>query len=194
MIESMTRVSLAAALALSLGGGLLVAGGIKVRAQKDKTFDFTTARTWAWHPSGAGEVVMAVTADDNPAAMKARFEPVIKSAVEQELVARNLSMAAAGAAPQLNVHYYVLVSTGMSAQYMGQFAPSVPEWGLPPFSGATQAATVIHQGSLLIDVTTPKGDIVWRGVAEGEVHMGRTPAQRDAKLRDAIAKMLKKFP
>ena len=185
-------VAFVVGLALALGG--VVEGKVKIKTDRDKAFDFTTVRTWAWHPRGAGEVKMAITADDNPAAMKARFEPVIKSAVEQELVARNLSMAAAGAAPQLNVHYYVLVSTGMSAQYMGQFAPSVPEWGLPPFSGATQAATVIHQGSLLIDVTTPKGDIVWRGVAEGEVHMGRTPAQRDAKLRDAIARMLKKFP
>src|SRR5215203_3045482 len=88
MIGSVSRLSLATALAFSLGGGLLMAAGLKVRVQKDKTFDFTTARTWAWHPTGAGEVVMAVTADDNPAAMKARFEPVIKSAVEQELAAR----------------------------------------------------------------------------------------------------------
>jgi hypothetical protein len=194
MLGSVSRLSVAAALALSLGGGLLMAAGVKVRVQKDKTFDFATARTWAWHPKGAGEVVMAVTADDNPKAMQARFEPVIKSAVEQQLAARKLPMAPAGAEPELRVYYYVLVSTSMSAQYIGQFAPAIPEWGLPPFSGATQAATVIQKGSLLIDVTTTKGDIVWRGVAEGEVHMGRTPAQRDAKLREAIAKLLKKFP
>ena len=80
-------------------------------------------------------------------------------------------------------------------QTIGQFAPSVPEWGLPPFSGATQSLRVFEEGSLLVDVTSAASSaIVWRGLAQAEVHRGRTPEEREVRLRAAIADLFKKFP
>jgi hypothetical protein len=152
-------------------------------------------RTWAWHPTGAGDVKMAVTPDDNPAAIRERFEPVIKDAVARELPARGLTAAAPGQASDLFVNYYLLISTNMSAQTMGQFVPTVPEWGLPPFSGATQSLRVFEKGSLVLDVTSVSSRaLVWRGVAEAEIDRERTPEQREVRLRAAIADVLKKFP
>ena len=165
---------------------------VKVKAEQDKTFDFRGVRTWAWHPSGSGDVKMAVTPDDNPAAVQKRFAPVIEDAITRELAGRSIGPAAS---PQVFVNYYVLISTNMSAQTMGQFVPTVPEWGLPPFSGATQSLRVFEQGSLLIDVTAvATRAIVWRGMAQAEIHRERTPAERDARLRAAIADLLKKLP
>jgi hypothetical protein len=193
MARSVWRPALALGLVLSVGLSV-ASGGVKVHAQADKTFDFRGMRTWAWHPTGAGDVMMAVTPKDNPEGVRARFEPVILDAVQKELAKRQLQASGDGS-PQLYVHYYLLISTNMSAQTIGQFAPAVPEWGLPPFSGATQSLRVFPQGSLLIDVTSAATKaIVWRGLAEGEINLDRKPEERDARLRAAIGDLLKKFP
>jgi hypothetical protein len=173
----------------------VVEAKVKVKVQRDEAFAFKGLRTWAWHTSGPGEVRMAVSADDKPEAVRERVEPVLMDAVAKEMPTRGLTAAAAGQTPDVYVHYYVLINTNMSAQTMGQFVPSVPEWGLPPFSGATQSLRVFEQGSLLIDITAAStSNIVWRGVAQAELHRERALAQREANLRSAIAELLKKFP
>src|SRR5688500_15705564 len=63
---------------------------IDVKGAFEKTFDFTQARTWGWHPDGAGDVKMARTADDDPVAMKQAAEPVIMSAVTTEMERRGV--------------------------------------------------------------------------------------------------------
>jgi hypothetical protein len=99
------------------------------------------------------------------------------------------------ASPQLHVTYYLLINTNMSAQTLGQFAPAVPEWGLPPFTGATQSLRVFEQGSLVLDVSsTATGDLVWRGIVQAEVNRDRTQEEREVRVRAAIADLLKKFP
>jgi hypothetical protein len=167
---------------------------VRVRAQRDEAFDFRGLRTWAWHPTGAGNVHMALTPDDNPAAVKQRLEPIVMDAVQQELTRRRLSPAAAEQA-DLHVIYYVLISTNTSAQTMGEFLPAVSIWGLPPFAPATQSLRVIEQGSLVLDVwSRPRNSAVWRGVAEAEIHRQRTDAERETRIRDAIRQVIGKFP
>jgi uncharacterized protein DUF4136 len=191
-----SRVPVLLVAALLLAAPIVLSAGVKVRSQQDKAFDFRGLKTWAWHPDGAGDVKMAVTADDNPAAMKARFEPVIIDAVEKSMASRGLTTAGAAGTPQLYVNYYVLISTNQSRQTMGQFIPTVPEWGIAPFSyGATKSLKVFEEGSLVLDVTSTKTRLlVWRGVAVAELQRKSTPQERDARLRAAIADVIKKFP
>ena len=186
-------------LAVALAGGLglaVLSAGPKIRSQQDKTFDFKGLRTWQWHPEGAGDVRMAVTADDNPAAVKEKVDPVIKDAVQKELSARGWEQVPAGTVPQVYVTYYVLISTNQSRQTMGQFVPTVPEWGIPPFSyGATQSLKIFEEGSLILDLTEAKQRaIVWRSQAVAELHRQRTPAEREVNLRRALTDMMKKLP
>ncbi len=193
-VESVRRATIALALVLS-AGVIGSAAGPKVRAERDKTFDFKGLRSWAWHPTGAGDVRMALTANDDPKAVGARFEPVIKDSVQQELAKREISPVATGQDPHIYLHYYLLVSSNVARQSMGQFLPSVTEWGLPPFSGATQDFRVFPEGSVLIDVTAVRtGKIIWRGMVSGEIALDRSPTERDTRLRAAIAALLKKFP
>ena len=51
-----------------------------MRAEPDPEFDFATVRTWAWDDD-AGEVIMARTANDDPAPLKARIDPLIRQYV-----------------------------------------------------------------------------------------------------------------
>jgi hypothetical protein len=183
-------------LAAVLGLGLAAAVGakVKVTVQRDEAFVFTGQRTWTWHPDGPGDVKMALTPNDDPAAIRNRFEPVIVDAVGKALATRGLAASAAGAEPDFFVRYYVLISTNMSAQTIGQFAPA-GYWGLPTFSGATQSLRVFEQGALILDVRSAKSrELVWRGIAQAELDRERSPAERDKRLREAIGDIVKKFP
>jgi len=166
---------------------------IKTRAEADPKFDFRTVKTWAWHPGG-GDVIMARASTDNPALVKARVDPMIVGAVGRELAVRGLAPAAA-AAPDITIHYYLLVTVGMEAQVMGQLLPAVTAWGVPPFPPATQSLEIITRGSLVLDaVSTALGRVVWRGVAQTDVDESRSDAQTTAILNDAVRGLVKRIP
>jgi hypothetical protein len=191
-----TRLTAAlAALTLAcLVGAVVVAGKVKIDVQHDPTFDFRPLKTWAWHPDGAGDVKMLVSADDDPAQVKEQLEPIITQAVERELAKRGLVRAAAGTAPDVHVLYYVLISTGDTSQAMGQFINS-PAWGLPPISGGTTHFRAYEQGSLVLDlIAVSVKSTVWRGVAKAEIDRRRSAAERQKRIEDSVKDMLAKYP
>ena len=162
-----------------------------MKVEADKNFNFTAVRTWGWNPQGPGDVIMARTPDDDPVAMKRKAEPWIVDAVATEMTRRGLQRA--DAAPDLTVSYYLLLSTGQSAQTMGQFLPGETAWGLPPFATSTQSMKVMNQGSLVLDLSA-KGVVVWRGVAQTKVDFGVGDAKREAILREGVRELLAKYP
>ncbi len=167
---------------------------VKVRSDYDKTYDFASVRTWTWDPQNAGEVKMMLTPDDDPEAVRQRFEPTIRQAVEQELSRRGLTQTTPEQA-DLRVMYYVLISLGSSAQEVGQFLPAVAAWGLPPLPAATTSLRMIEQGSLVIDMIAPRlKSVVWRGIAQAEIHRERTDPERQERIREALRDMLGKYP
>ena len=76
-------------------GVAVVHAGVKVRAEFDKEYDFSKARTFGWHPDGAGEVKLLMREGGDPEQIRARWEPTIKDAVEQEMTKRGLAPATA---------------------------------------------------------------------------------------------------
>jgi hypothetical protein len=168
---------------------------VKVHTKKDDGFNFRGVQSWGWHPDGAGEVKMMLTPDDNPGAVQARFEPVIKAAVEQQLKDRQLVPAPPGQTPDLFVFYYVLISTNTNRSVIGQNVTAEMYWAVPMFAQATQGFEIFEEGSLVLDVSNPATrSLVWRGVAQARIDRERKPAERDARLREAIASLLGKFP
>jgi hypothetical protein len=166
---------------------------VKVRTDFDKSFDFSKLRTWAWNDAGAGDVKMARTADDDPEAVRQQAEPVIKESVAAELARRGLQAAAPGAAPDFEITYYLLLTLGSQSQYVGEFLGAVPEWGLPPFTGATQSFKMVNQGSLVLDISA-NNEVVWRGVGQAEIKMGESLEKRQARIREAVREILKRYP
>src|SRR5262245_65540768 len=75
--------------AVLLASGHLAAK-VKVRVDFDKAFAFKQARTWGWSTAGAGQVIVARTPNDDPAAVKQRAEPYVLSAVNTEMPNRGL--------------------------------------------------------------------------------------------------------
>jgi hypothetical protein len=183
---------------IAVAVGLVVAtqpgiASVKVRIDRDKEFDFSRIRTWAWNAKESGQVVMARTADDDPETVKKRAEPIITAEVNAIMPSRGPQLAAPGATPDATLMYYLLLTVGTSAQTMGQFLPAVTEWGIPPFSPQTQSLEMMERGSLVLDLTVNR-DVVWRGVAEAKVDWELTEAKREKLLRDAVRELLKKYP
>ena len=166
---------------------------VKVKTQFSKTFDFSKVRTWTWNDKGAGEVKMARTADDDPEVVRKRAEPVILESVAAALPQRGLTPAAPGTAGDVEVTYYVLITVGTQSQQMGQFLPATMEWGVPPFSGATQSYRVIEQGSLVLDISA-QNEVIWRGIGQAELKPGQTTEKRAELIRAAVREILKHFP
>lgn len=187
----------AAAIAIC-GIGLLTvveAAKIKVQAEQDPGFDFATVRTWAWD-TDAGEVIMARTANDDPAPVKERVDPLIRKYVEAEMAKKGKTIATDK--PDVQFHYYVLVTVNTSGQHMGQFLPAVPYWGLPPFAPATTSLNIVTRGSLVLDAMLPgqagQRPVVWRGVAQSTVSDGDSPQVRETRIREASTELVKRFP
>jgi hypothetical protein len=172
------------------------AAKIKVQAEPDPNYDFATVRTWAWDAE-AGDVVMARTQHDDPAPLKAFVDPRIRQYVERELGKKGKTLAASGT-PDLQLHYYVLVTINSNGQYMGQFLPAVPYWGLPGFNPGTTALEVVTKGSLVLDAMMPgktgERQVVWRGIAQSTVEDTDKTDVREARLREAVAELIKRFP
>jgi hypothetical protein len=172
----------------------VVQAGVKVRAEFDKEYDFSKARTFGWHPDGAGEVKLLMREGGDPEQIRTRWEPTIKDAVEQEMTKRGLAPATTGT-PDLIMHYYFLSGPNSESQFRGQFVGAVPPWGLPDFEMTTTSFKIFEQGTLVLDlIDGPKRQIVWRGIAEAEVNRQRTPAERDKRIREAVGELLKKYP
>jgi hypothetical protein len=187
--------TLIAVMCVGLAAGL-EAAKIKVRAEPDPTFDFATVHTWAWDPEG-GAVVMARTPQDDPAALKVRIDPLIRKNVELEMSKKGLTLAITGT-PDVQLHYYVLVTIDSNGQFMGQFLPAVPYWGLPPFAPATTSLEIVTKGALVLDAMLPgktgERRVVWRGIAQSTVEDADSDAVRQARIRDACAQLVKRYP
>jgi hypothetical protein len=167
---------------------------VKVRTEFDPTADFTTLKTFAWPSDGYGQVKMMLSKDDDPEALRKRFEPTLIAAAEQSLVAKGMVKAAAGQAPDFLVAYFALISVNTEAQTVGQFLPSTVAWGVPPFLATTSSLKIYEQGSLVIDVWTPDKKPMWRGVAQAEMHREKPQAEREKRVRGVITDILKQFP
>jgi uncharacterized protein DUF4136 len=164
---------------------------VDVKVGFDKNFNFGAVKTWGWNPNGAGEVKMARTKEDDPEAWRRRAEPIVVEAVTTEMNRRGLTAAPPN--PDLTVTYYLLLTTGVSSQTMGQFLPATTAWGLPPFEARTQSVDMMNRGSLVLDLSS-KGTVVWRGVAQAKIDFDVSDQKREALLREAVRDLLKKYP
>lgn len=190
-----TTKTLVATLCVGLAVVLEAAPKIKVRAEPDPKFDFSTVRNWAWDQD-PGDVKMALTATDDPAALKARVNPLIVKFVADAMTKRGLSDASAK--PDVVLHYYVLITVSQSGQYMGQFLPSVAYWGLPPFAQQATSVDVATKGSLVLDAMLPgvvgERKVIWRGMAQSTIADDIKDAEREARLKYAADELVKRFP
>ena len=126
---------------------------------------------------------MMLTKDDDPEALRKRFEPTLIAAVEASLTAKGIVKAAAGQPADCLVAFFALISVNTEAQTVGQFLPR-PSPGRAALPATTSSLKIFEQGSLVVDVWTPDKQPMWRGVAQAEMHREKPQAgTREARAR-----------
>ena len=77
---------------------------------------------------------------------------------------------------------------------MGQFLPVVTEWGVPRLRQTT-ALNVYPMGTLVLDVASPDVQhVVWRAVAQAEIDLEKTEAQRAVRIKSVVHDVVAKLP
>jgi hypothetical protein len=183
-------------LAAALLAALALASGcstIAVDADWNPKARFDGLSTWAWLPRRAGE-------GEPPETVEATLlHQRIESAVEDELAARGYAQVQEGP-PDFLVAYHVAFEKKLEARtlYSGAYGPYYGGYPGSVWMGPMWSETIISEyqlGTLLLDVIEPtRLEVIWRGRAQGRVQDLRSPEQREARVREAVSKVLAQFP
>ncbi|WP_239492384.1 DUF4136 domain-containing protein [Luteitalea sp. TBR-22] len=184
------RLVVAAALVL-VASSLVMAQKVKLSVNVNERFSFAGPFTYAW-TTPTGELKMLQVTDPNPDRWLTLWNPPIVSSIDRELRARQYTPAPLESA-DIKVTYYILIGPDVASQKMGQFMAPTMEWGLPPFSGLATSYDIAEKGSLVIDLYSQKDKVVvWRGMAQANIDLRRSDAERNAAISKAVGDLFKK--
>lgn len=167
---------------------LMVQGcaGISVNHEFDPRADFSSYQTYDWMATESRRVDLR--------ARDPLVEQRIRDAIEGELGAKGLQMDGSGDA-DLRIGYLLVLEESLDAQTI--YSGAAPDWQYRSYGPGTtaQQTRMLTTGTLVIDVfDAGKKELVWRGVAEGQVKEIQDPEKRRARINEAVAKILAGFP
>lgn len=170
----MTRV-LTIAAALSIAS----CSSISVTQDFDPSTDFSTLRTYSWYGNVQG--VDQLTAQR------------IVRAVDNELNARGYRKLDSGT-PDFQVN--ALASVQQKIDVRPTTVSVGYGWGRGYMGMSTgNQVSTYDEGTLVLDLVAPSTkSLLWRGTAKAAVDPNRTPEEREARVREAVHKILEQFP
>lgn len=155
--------------------------GIAVRHDYDPEFDFSKLRTYVWHAPPPG----------TPGVDTLTHQRIVR-AVDEELAARGYQKSEGAA--DFKVHAMASIRERISTQPVTIGVGYGWGYGTLHTVEGTEV-TSYEEGTLIVDVVEPaKMSLLWRGTARAAVERDRTPEQREARIREAVAKILEPFP
>jgi hypothetical protein len=180
-------------LAAALGG----CSTLEVQTDYDPTADFSGFKTWAWVPGRQAET-------GDPRLDNAILDGRIRRAVEIQLAEQGFQKASASE-PDFLVGYLAAIEGKLDVQtvdrYYGYGPGPARSYRYPPrwrSGGVYGSETYVYEyeeGTLILDVVSPRTrQLVWRGSATAEVNQTADQERRDERLREAVRKMLERFP
>jgi len=173
---------------------------VAVNSDYDPGTDFSNLKTYQWASQGP-QKTGDPRVDDN-----SLLHIRIKTAVDSELALKGFQKRIT-AAPDFVVNYHVSAKDKTDVQ---SFGPT--HYGSGYYGGYRRAGggfpgshsvygsgtvTTFHytEGTLLIDIIDPKAKkLLWRGTGTKVVDPNATSEQKTATVKDAVAKILAKFP
>ncbi|UTW09381.1 DUF4136 domain-containing protein [Pseudomonas benzenivorans] len=158
----------------------------------DPQRDFASYRSWSWQ-----EPAVQYKPDD-PRLNSGLTEQRLRTAIAAQLEQRGLRAAKPGATADLRVQAWLIVDDRqqqVSTSYGGGWAGHWGGvWGGPAY---VETRTLDYQvGTLQIDLFDGRdGQLVWRGSAAQSLRGDAAgPAERDATIRQTVAKVLGQYP
>ena len=150
----------------------------RVRVDYDPATQFDGLRTYRW---------MEIQPLGDPRVDNALLRKRIVGAVDAELAKRGLSQSAAD--PDLLVVYHAAVSRQIDIETYSR------DYGYRRRAYTDTYVREYDVGMLIIDLIQPDtNQLVWRGSGQARLHERATPAEREQRVRAAVAAILEKFP
>jgi hypothetical protein len=158
--------------------------GIDVTTVQDPKTDFSKLHTWSWFEPANNE------APDPDLSELARRR--IKNCIQDELEVRGYSWGPAATSDML-VKWVAVTGGSVDLAPVGmRFGSDDPLGNRAPVTGPANMA----EGSLVIDIWTNKAPrtVIWRGIAEATVNRSLPDEERQARIQQAVAKLMGSFP
>ena len=153
---------------------------IQVTTEYDRSARFDGLSSYAWAPQSETERT-------DPLLIGTPLDSRIRTAVDVELAKRGYRPVAGGT-PDFLVAYHAALARKIDLSSMRRGAGRRVGYADP-------MTRTYDEGTLLIDVLEPGSQrLLWRGVGRAEVHRISDPAKREQRLREAVAKILERFP
>ena len=160
--------------------------GIRVTTDYDPSADFTRLRSYAWLDEQSG--VQGDRAD-----VTSLLDRRVRRSVDTELQKKGLSSVARAGADAL-VTYHLGVETKLDVNTIDTGYGYGRGW----YRGGVSTHTTVteyQEGTLLIDLVDPKAkQLIWRGSGQARVRRSSTPEEREQRIDEAVAEILKSFP
>lgn len=160
---------------------------MKIDAQHDPAAAATlrTYRTYGWLPrSGAGP------------AMEEAIGPAVTRQVDETLGGKGYRPDASR--PDFLVTWHVSVAGKEQTTTFDtgpRFMDRRPMPGMAPAAPPVKVTRQYTEGTLVLDVVDPgTGRVVWRGSAEAEIVASADPRTREARIGEAVRRVLERFP
>jgi hypothetical protein len=163
---------------------------MKIETRADPEADFSEFNSYSWlrHPQGSD----------------ARVGPQvgmwIVGAIDEELAGKGLHRRD-GEETDFQVGYHAAVQGQMEVSnidsYYGYGVPRSSPWTYYNAGSEQQqsAARYYNQGVIVIDIVDVRlNRLVWRGTAQAEVKDDVEPDQQQARIREAVRKIMADFP
>jgi Domain of unknown function (DUF4136) len=179
--RKLARVTLALASALALAA----CSSVTVNQDWDPSARFDGLKTWAWQSS-------TPTVTGNPKLDDPLVHGRIQAALETALAAKGYTKVASGK-PDFYVAYHIALEQRLDARtiYTG-YGPYRGWYGV---GGAQTVVDSYDLGTLLVDFISPAtNDVIWRGTAQSRIQELKTPAERQARIQNAVDRLLEQFP
>jgi hypothetical protein len=172
------------ALVAALAGCASLAGGsLSIETDWDPEAHFDALSSWDWLPGPADS-------GDFAAPQPSPSDERVRAAVAAELEARGYPRTSG--APSFWVHPMARIEDVVAAEAQAVYA-EVPPW----MRDALRDTHVIvgQRGLLVVDVIDPTTRRpLWRGAVGGGVDSAASPAARARRLREAVRRLLERFP
>jgi hypothetical protein len=161
---------------------LTACSDITVTHDYDPGADFSSLRTYAWYaaPAAAAGVDTLTT------------QRIIRS-MDAELAARGFRKLESGT-PDFLVHALAAIHQRLEAVPTTTTVGYGWRGGTLAYGTGTEIRSY-DEGTLILDVISPgTKQLVWRGTAKAAVSDGRSPEEREARIREGVAMILENFP
>jgi hypothetical protein len=189
---AMRRSALRGALVVVLLVLLSACSTMTVRSDYDPQASFSNLHTYDW--LSVSQKVTGAPRLDNPL-----LDKRIRAAIETQLTTQGYESKASGT-PDFYVGFFVTLENKTAVSTLNDWYGYRAGWGWSYGVGTgtryPESYTYQYQqGTLIIDVSDPKThQLIWRGSAEAEVNPNLSAEKRDARINEAVRRILERFP